>query len=54
MGAGRWQEGPQHHRRSHEYGKVETIPTLISTDKISFLYYGTRERLSVTQDGYRR
>ena len=38
--------------RSHEYGKVETITDFDpATDKISFLYYGTRERLSVTQDG---
>jgi chitinase len=38
--------------RSHEYGKVETITDFDpTTDKISFLYYGTRERLSVTQDG---
>ena len=38
--------------RSHEYGKVETITDFDPTnDKISFLYYGTRERLSVTQDG---
>ena len=38
--------------RSHEYGQVETITDFDpSTDKISFLYYGTRERLSVTQDG---
>ena len=38
--------------RSHEYGKVETITNFDpATDKISFLYYGTRERLSVTQDG---
>lgn len=38
--------------RSHEYGKVETITDFDpATDKISFLYYGTRERLSVTQEG---
>ena len=38
--------------RSHEYGKVEIITDFDpTTDKISFLYYGTRERLSVTQDG---
>ena len=38
--------------RSHEYGKVETITDFDpATDRISFLYYGTRERLSVTQDG---
>ncbi|WP_115024995.1 glycosyl hydrolase family 18 protein [Synechococcus sp. UW69] len=38
--------------RSHEYGRVETITDFDpTTDKISFLYYGTRERLSVTQDG---
>lgn len=38
--------------RSHEYGKVEIIADFDpATDKISFLYYGTRERLSVTQDG---
>ena len=38
--------------RSHEYGNVETITDFDpATDKISFLYYGTRERLSVTQDG---
>ena len=38
--------------RSHEYGEFETITDWESaTDKISFLYYGTRERLSVTQDG---
>ena len=38
--------------RSHEYGKVETITDFDpATDKISFLYYGTRERLSVMQDG---
>ena len=38
--------------RSHEYGRVETIADFDpATDKISFLYYGTRERLSVTQDG---
>ncbi|WP_413441420.1 glycosyl hydrolase family 18 protein [Synechococcus sp. MIT S1220] len=38
--------------RSHAYGKVETISDFDpATDKISFLYYGTRERLSVTQDG---
>ncbi len=38
--------------RSHEYGKVETISDFDpATDRISFLYYGTRERLSVTQDG---
>ena len=38
--------------RSHEYGKVETISDFDpATDKINFLYYGTRERLSVTQDG---
>lgn len=38
--------------RSHEYGKVETITDFDpTTDKISFLYYGTRERLSVRQDG---
>ncbi|MEC8442538.1 MAG: glycosyl hydrolase family 18 protein [Cyanobacteriota bacterium] len=38
--------------RSHEYGKVEIISDFDpATDKISFLYYGTRERLSVTQDG---
>ena len=45
--------GPQHHYiRSHEYGRVETITDFDpTTDKINFLYYGTRERLSVTQDG---
>ena len=38
--------------RSHEYGKVEIITDFDpTTDKISFLYYGTREHLSVTQDG---
>jgi len=38
--------------RSHEYGRVETITDFDpTTDKISFLYYGTRERLSVTQNG---
>ena len=38
--------------RSHEYGKVQTITDFDpATDRISFLYYGTRERLSVTQDG---
>lgn len=38
--------------RSHEYGKVETITDFDpATDKISFLYYGTRELLSVTQEG---
>ena len=38
--------------RSHAYGRVETITDFDpTTDKISFLYYGTRERLSVTQDG---
>ena len=32
--------------RSHEYGKVETISDFDpATDKINFLYYGTRERL---------
>ena len=38
--------------RSHEYGKVQTITDFDpATDRISFLYYGTRERLSVAQDG---
>ena len=38
--------------RSHEYGKVETITDFDpATDKISFLYYGTRELLSVEQVG---
>ena len=38
--------------RSHEYGKVETISDFdVTTDKISFVYYGTRERLSVDQVG---
>ncbi|MEO1016262.1 MAG: hypothetical protein AAFY56_01010 [Pseudomonadota bacterium] len=34
--------------RSHEYGQSEVISDFnASTDKISFLYFGTRERLSV-------
>ncbi|XWN29249.1 MAG: hypothetical protein ROR55_17270 [Devosia sp.] len=40
--------------RSHEYGASEVIDDFnLATDKISFLYFGTRERLSVedTPDG---
>jgi hypothetical protein len=37
---------------SHQVGKVTTITDFdAATDKISFLYYGTREQLTVEQDG---